>query len=175
MFLTWLTPVGLQRLSRHWDSYDRAKRRRGVRMRWASGHSARQAGGRVSRRRKRRGHLRPLVCHPVISNYLLFSSPSPFPLFLFPNWRLNSKKMSFCGTFVWQLASDSTWRPIHCKRAHQAQTPKQSRVTSALCSPIQYRHVTSCFWNSCNCRQIQNEPRHSSTTPCIYASFSGKI
>lgn len=27
MFLTWLTPVGLQCLSRHWDGYDRAKGR----------------------------------------------------------------------------------------------------------------------------------------------------
>lgn len=107
MFLTWLTPVGLQRLSRHWDSSDRARRGGRDGERRHSGRACtprRQAGGGERGGEKKTTSLSP-VCHSVIfSDYLCFFPP--FFLHFVPHQRLPPWQTSSRGCFF-----DSQCRP----------------------------------------------------------------
>lgn len=100
MFLTWLTPVGLQRLSRHWDSYDRARRGGRDGERRHSGRACtprRQAGGGGRGGGEKDNIAVPCVsfCH-LLWLSLLFS---PFFLHFVPHQRLPPWQTSSRGCF----------------------------------------------------------------------------
>lgn len=83
MFLTWLTPVGLHCLSRHWDGYDRARGR---------GKASSTLGT------ERQAHTKTNISVPCVSfcHLLLLSLYSP-PL---PSFCVSHQRL-----FLWQTSS----------------------------------------------------------------------